>query len=85
VFGNATAEDLARKASHERFKKLQRIQNQSMLAMLIFIVGIYFIFLGDFPNSETGIKMYNAAIGVTSLGFIWYAINRVRITLAKRK
>jgi hypothetical protein len=85
AFGNATAEDLTRKVSQDRYKKLQSLQNQSMLAILIFIVGMYFLFAGDFPDNENGILMYNAAIGVALLGFIWYAINRVRITLVKRK
>lgn len=83
-FGDNTAEDIERKLSLERFQKLHRLQNQSMLAILIFVVGAYFVFLGDFPNNETGVLMYNIAVAVTALGFIWYAVNRVRITLAKR-
>ncbi len=83
-FGSASAEDIQRKLSLKRYKKLQKLQNQSMLAILLFIVGCYFVFLGDFPNNENGLLMYNASIFVTTLGFIWYAINRVRITLAKR-
>lgn len=84
-FGDSSAEDIERKLSLERFQKLHRIQNQSMAAILIFIVGIYFIFMGDFPNNENGLLMYNLALGVTIFGFIWYAVNRVRITLVKRK
>lgn len=83
-FGQASADDIRRKLSMQRYKKLQKIQNQSMLAMLLFIIGCYFVFLGDFPAGEKGIMMYNASIGVTTVGFIWYAVNRVRITLAKR-
>ncbi|MFC4699643.1 hypothetical protein ACFO4O_05670 [Glaciecola siphonariae] len=82
--GGASPEDIQRKLSMERFQKLHRIQNQSMMAILIFIVGIYFVFMGDFPDTEKGVLMYNIAVGVAALGFIWYAVNRVRITLAKR-
>ncbi len=82
---DTSAEDIQRKLSHERYQKLQRLQNQSMLAILIFIVGAYFVFLGDFPNTEEGVLMYNISVSVTALGFIWYAVNRVRVTLAKRK
>jgi hypothetical protein len=85
AFGDSSAEDIQRKLSHQRYQKLHRLQNQSMLAILIFIVGAYFVFMGDYENNEKGILMYNIALGVTTLGFIWYAINRVRITLAKRK
>lgn len=81
---NASAEDIQRKLSHDRYKKLTRIQNQSMLAILIFVVGAYFVFLGDFPNTENGVLMYNISVAVTAFGFIWYAVNRVRITLVKR-
>ncbi|WP_371195201.1 hypothetical protein [Glaciecola sp. SC05] len=83
--GDASAEDIERKLSHERYQKLSRIQNQSMLAILVFVVGAYFVFMGDFPNTEKGVLMYNLSVAVTAIGFIWYAINRVRTTLTKRK
>jgi uncharacterized membrane protein YvbJ len=83
-FGESSADDIRRTLSMQRYSKLQKIQNQSMLAILLFIVGCYFVFLGDFPAGEKGILMYNASIAVTTAGFIWYAINRVRITLVKR-
>ncbi len=84
-FENASPEDIQRKASLAKFKQLQSLQNQSMLAILLFIIGAYFVFLGDFPDTETGLMMYNAAVGVTAIAFLWYAVNRVRITLTKRK
>ena len=83
-FGDISAEDIRRKAAAKRYKAMQKIQNQSMLAMLLFIIGCYFAFLGDFPAGKNGILMYNASIAITTIGFIWYAINRVRITLVKR-
>ncbi len=83
-FGTANAEDIRRQVSLNRYQKLHKIQNQSMLAMILFIVGCYFVFLGDFPADEDGLLMYNVSIAVTTIGFIWYAINRVRIALTKR-
>lgn len=83
-FGNATAEDIQRKLSMQRYTKLQKIQNQSMVAILLFIVGCYFVLLGDFSNDKQGLMMYNISILVTTIGFVWYAVNRVRITLTKR-
>lgn len=83
-FGDASAEDIQRKLSMQRYSKIQKLQNQSMIAILLFIVGCYFVFLGNFPNDEQGLMMYNAAVFVTTIGFIWYAVNRVRITLTKR-
>ncbi len=84
-FNDQSAEDIRRQVSLKRYKNLQKLQNQSMVAILLFIIGCYFVFLGDFPSSKQGLMMYNISIVVTSVGFIWYAINRVRITLAKRK
>lgn len=84
-FGDLSADDVRRKLSLQRYQKRQKIQNQSMLSILLFIVGCYFVFLGDFPAGEKGIMMYNASIAVTTIGFIWYAVNRVRIALVKRK
>jgi uncharacterized membrane protein YvbJ len=82
--GDTSAEDIQRKLNNERYQKLHSLQNQSMLAILVFVVGAYFVFLGDFPNTEEGVLMYNISVAVTALGFIWYAVNRVRVTLAKR-
>lgn len=84
-FANQDPEYVQRKANLAKFNQLQKLQNQSMLAILLFVIGAYFAFLGEFPDDDTGMLMYNASVGVTALGFIWYAINRVRITLAKRK
>jgi len=83
-FGNASADDIRRKLALQRYQKLQKLQNQSMVAILLFIIGCYFVLLGDFSNDSQGFMFKNIAIGVTTLGFIWYAVNRVRITLAKR-
>ena len=38
-FTNTTPEDVERKQSMSKFKRSQRIQNQSMLAMLMFVAG----------------------------------------------
>jgi hypothetical protein len=80
--GNASAEDIARKASLKRYKAMQSLQNQSMVAILMFIAGFGFIYWG---GSEPGEIQYNLSIAATVFGFAWYAVNRVRIVLAKRK
>jgi hypothetical protein len=58
------------------------LQNQSMLAILMFITGFGFIYWG---GSEPGEIQYNLSIATTIVGFVWYAINRVRLALRKRK
>ncbi|GLR69717.1 hypothetical protein [Agaribacter marinus] len=84
-FGDASAEDIQRKANFEKYKNLQKLQNQSMMAIVLFLIGAYFTFLGDFENSDSGMMMFNASVAVTTIGFIWYGVNRARIALAKRK
>ena len=44
--GDATSEDIERKQSLQRFKKLASIQNQSLLAMLIFVASFGFMYWG---------------------------------------
>ena len=78
---SADADDLLRKQKLKRYKKLSRIQNQSMLAILLFVCGFGFMFWG---GTQPGEMQHNIAMGVCTLGFIWYAINRVRIVVAKR-
>ena len=80
--GSATAEDIERKAKLAHYKAMQKLQNQSMLAILLFISGFGFIYWG---GSEPGEVQYNLSIAAAIVGFVWYAVNRVRLVLAKRK
>lgn len=80
--GSATAEDLERKASLQRFQQMQKLQNQSLVAILLFVAGFGFMYWG---GVQPGDLQHNLALMTTIVGFVWYGINRVRITLAKRK
>lgn len=80
--GTATAEDIERKAKLAHYLAMQKLQNQSMLAILLFITGFGFIYWG---GSQPGEIQYNVSIGAAIVGFVWYAVNRVRLVLAKRK
>ena len=79
--GDATSEDIERKKKLQRFTKLQSIQNQSLLAMLIFVAGFGFMYWG---GTKPGDLQHNLAILCSVLGFVWYLVNRVRIVLIKR-
>ncbi len=81
AIGEASVEDIQRKQNMKKFKKLHGIQNQSMLAMLLFIAGFGFMYWG---GAQPGDLQHNIALGVTVVGFLWYVINRVRIVLVKR-
>ena len=79
--GTADAEDIARKKSLNNYLKNQKIQTQSMIAMLIFVAGFGFMYWG---GAVPGELQHNLAIGLTIIGFIWYIVNRVRLIMLKR-
>ena len=79
--GDATSEDIERKQSLQRFQKLQSIQNQSLLAMLIFVASFGFMYWG---GTRPGDLQHNLAILGAVVGFVWYLINRARIVYIKR-
>jgi hypothetical protein len=79
--GTADVEDIARKKSLNKYLKNQKIQTQSMIAMLLFVAGFGFMYWGG--AAPDGLQ-YNAAIGLSIVGFIWYIVNRVRLILLKR-
>lgn len=79
--GTADTEDIARKQSLNRYLKNQKIQTQSMIAMLLFVTGFGFMYWG---GAEPGGLQHNLAIGLSIVGFIWYIVNRVRLILLKR-
>lgn len=81
AIGDANADDILRKKSLAKFQKVQGIQNQSMLAMLMFIGGFGFMYWG---NVRTGDTQHTVAMASTVIGFVWYLVNRVRLVMAKR-
>jgi hypothetical protein len=81
TLGNASVEDIARKQSLNKYLKNQKIQTQSMIAMLLFVTGFGFMYWGG--AVPDGLQ-YNLAIGLSLIGFIWYVVNRVRLILLKR-
>ena len=82
AIGHASDADLQRKKDLIRFQKQHSIQNQSLLAMLLFIAGFAFMYWGI---AEPGSVQYNASVGCSLLGFVWYIINRIRLLFIKRK
>jgi hypothetical protein len=80
--GSATAEDIERKTKLKHYLAMQKLQNQSLFAILLFITGFGFMSWG---GSEPGEIQYNMSVGAAIVGFVWYAVNRVRLVLAKRK
>lgn len=79
--GKASNEDLLRKKNLQKFKISQSIQNQSMLAMLLFIGGFGFMYWGGVQPGDT---QHTIAVGSSIVGFAWYIVNRVRLIIHKR-
>ncbi|GAB5378916.1 MAG: zinc ribbon domain-containing protein [Aliiglaciecola sp.] len=79
--GDASAEDLLRKKSLNKFKQQHSIQNQSMLAMLMFVSGFGFMYWG---GAQPGDLQHTLAIACSVLGFVWYVVNRIRLIFIKR-
>ncbi len=79
--GSATDEDIMRKANMKKFQKKHSLQNQSMMAMLLFIAGFGFMYWG---GAKPGEPQHTAAIGCSVVGFIWYIINRIRMIFLKK-
>lgn len=79
--GDASPEDIQRKQELARYKKLHSIQNQSMLAMLLFVGGFGMMYWG---GAQPGDTQHNIAILVSIVGLIWYLVNRVRMVIIKK-
>lgn len=79
--GEATSEDISRKQNLQKHLKSQKLQTQSMIAMLMFVTGFGFMYWG---GAVPGDLQHNIAIGAAVIGFVWYIVNRVRLVLLKK-
>ncbi|KKO43921.1 hypothetical protein WG68_18065 [Arsukibacterium ikkense] len=77
-----TPEQLAAIERDKKYRKMQSLMNQSMLAMVLFLGGFGILYWWQPANHS-----YNqyASNGAIALGFCWYVITRARIILLKRK
>ncbi|MEW9796715.1 hypothetical protein [Alteromonas sp. CYL-A6] len=79
--GDASSEDMERKRQLQKYQKLQGIQNQSLIAVLLFVAGFGFMYWG---GARPGDLQHNLAILCSIVGFVWYVVNRVRMVMVKR-
>lgn len=85
VVDGLDAKTLERKRKRQRADKIQKLTTQSMLAMLLFVVGIAGLFYYRDETSPDPGWQSQIAVVVIVIGFIWYIINRVRLMVARRK
>ena len=78
---SATEEDILRKQRLRHMLRAQSLNNQSLLAILLFIAG--FVIL-DWSGTRPSETEYYLAMGCSGVGLCWYVINRIRIMLQKR-
>jgi len=81
AIGHADPDDLARKSALNLYLKKQKIQNQSMLAMLLFVGGFGFMYWGNTTAQDLQFKF---AFAGAAIGFVWYIVNRVRLIFLKK-
>lgn len=81
ALGEASAEDLERKQKLQKYLQAQKIQTQSMVAMLMFVSGFGFMYWG---GAMPGDLQHNTAAGTAIIGFIWYIVNRIRLIFLKK-
>ena len=81
ALGEVSAEELLRKQNSVRNKKIQSVQTQSILAMLLFVAGFAVLYWGGVRPDDT---RYTLAMTCSAVGFIWYIVNRIRLIFLKR-
>ncbi|MFQ3234537.1 MAG: hypothetical protein ACI9C4_000088 [Paraglaciecola sp.] len=79
--GEPTSEDLSRKQNLQKHLESQKLQTQSMIAMLMFVAGFGFMYWG---GALPGDLQYNIAVGSAIIGFVWYIVNRIRLVFVKK-
>lgn len=76
---------LERKRRRRKADLINKLNTQSMLAMLIFVAGIAGVFYFRDETAPDPTWQSQVAVVVTVIGFIWYIVNRVRMVAARRK
>lgn len=74
-------EDSERHLRLQHYHRVQSIQTQSMIAMLLFIGGFGVMFWGDVEPSTT---QHTIALSCSVIGFVWYVVNRIRLIFVKK-
>jgi uncharacterized membrane protein YvbJ len=74
------ADQIQRMATSERVKKMQKINVQSMIAVIVAMVGFYVMY---FKSPEPGSPQLLISQSVLALGFLWYIVNRIRLFMIK--
>ncbi|RUO81285.1 hypothetical protein CWI84_00545 [Idiomarina tyrosinivorans] len=82
VTAGQSQDDLKRESIRLKQQKVDKINSQSMLALLIAIAGFAYFFLQQ-PTLKT--PTYFLSVGAILVGVFGFLINRVRLVLVKRK
>lgn len=79
--GSATEEEVLRQKRLHQIKKSQSFNNQSLLAMMMFVIGFGYMYWGGTRPNEIE---YYIAMTCSGIGLFWYVVNRVRIVIDKK-
>ena len=61
-------------------QKIRQIANQNMIAIVLFMAGIYIMYFQSPSEGSLQLLLSQGAVGVS---FIWYAVNRIRHFIIK--
>jgi|GEM_PF-3133274 len=84
MLGEHDVQTLMRKRARKRQERMHSLNTQAMLAVLLFIIGLAGTAWVSFENPEADVWVWYGAMVLAAVGFIWYLINRVRISMLKR-
>lgn len=76
-----SADDEERKRRHKQYLKIQSINTQAAVSVLLFVVGFAYMYWGGVSPTETE---WYIAMTISGAGFILYIVNRIRMVMAKR-
>lgn len=67
-------------ASSNINQQLRQISNQNMIAIVLFMAGIYVMYFQTPSEGSVQLIMAQVAVGIA---FIWYVVNRIRHFIIK--
>lgn len=76
-----SAEDDERKIRFKHYLKVQSLNTQGALAVMLFVIGFAYMKWGG--KDPSALEWY-IAMTISGVGFCWYIVNRVRMVMARK-
>ncbi len=82
AFAELNEEELQEIAARAKFRRRQRLTNESFIALMLFLSGFLYLYSRTPAQGSLELMICRGAIAV---GIVWYLVNRVRLVILKRK